>query len=118
MNEAYKENNAAYHNIRECHKAFNPRILLSKESIVSTLDDYAKAYCEKNIQAIMSIFEDSDNISVIGTGEDETCVGREEIQALFARNFQEATARQFIWNWVDVRISNNHAVASVKLTIY
>lgn len=91
---------------------------MSKEAIVETLNDYAKAYCAKDISAMMQVFDASDNISVIGTGEDETCVGLAEVKALFARNFQEATATQFDWDWLDIRISNNHAIASVKLTIH
>ena len=91
---------------------------MSTEAIISTLNDYANAYCAKDIDAIMKVFDSGDNISVIGTGEDETCVGHTEIKALFIRNFQEATARQFDWNWIDIRISDNHAIASVKLTIH
>lgn len=91
---------------------------MSTEAIISTLNDYAKAYCTKDIDAIMKVFDSGDNISVIGTGEDETCVGQTEIRTLFSRNFQEATARQFDWNWIDIRLSNNHAIASVKLTIH
>lgn len=87
-------------------------------AIKSTLEDYAKAYCSKDIEAMMNVFDDSNNISVIGTGADELCVGQNEIRDLFLRNFQEATATRFEWNWVDIRISENHAVASITLAIH
>jgi len=88
------------------------------EAIKSTLEAYAKAYCSKDIDAMMNIFDNSDNISVVGTGADELCVGLIEIKDLFLRNFEEATANKFEWNWMDIRLSENHAVVSVILTIY
>ncbi len=88
------------------------------KAIQLTLENYAEAYSSKNIDALMNVFDNSDNISVIGTGSDELCVGRDQVKNLFLRNFGEATAKEFEWNWVDIRISNKHAVASVKLTIH
>lgn len=88
------------------------------ENIKATLNAYAKAYCSKDISGMMAVFDDSDNISVIGTGANELCVGRKEIRELFKRNFEEATATQFEWDWIDIRISENHAVVSVTLTIH
>ena len=49
---------------------------MTDEIIFSTLEDYAKVYCAKDIDSLMHVFDDSDNISVIGTGGDELCVGR------------------------------------------
>ncbi len=89
-----------------------------QEQIKSTLEAYAKAYCTKDIEALMSVFDESDNISVIGTGSDELCVGRKEVKQLFLRNFNEATATKFEWNWIDIRKSDDHAVASVTLSIH
>ena len=65
---------------------------MSKESIILTLEDYAQAYCAKDIDSMMQVFDDTDNISVIGTGADELCVGGGQIRDLFLRNFEEATA--------------------------
>lgn len=87
-------------------------------TIKSTLDNYAKAYCSKDIEAIMNIFDNSDNISVIGTGSNELCVGQNQIRNLFLRNFEEATATKFEWDWIDIRSSDNHAVVSVTLKIH
>jgi len=86
--------------------------------IKSTLDDYARAYCAKDIDAMMAVFDDSDNISAIGTGAEELCVGRTQVKELFARNFEEATANKFEWLWVDTRILDNHAVMSVRMIIH
>lgn len=88
------------------------------KAIKSTLEDYANAYCLKDIEGIMSVFDNSENISVIGTGADELCVGQKEVRNLFLRNFEEATATKFEWDWLDVRFSEKHAVVAVTLTIH
>jgi len=91
---------------------------MNTDAIKATLEDYAKAYCEKDIGALMKVFNDTDNISVIGTGADELCVGRAAIKELFQRNFFEATANRFEWIWTDTRVSGHHAVVSVTLRIH
>ncbi len=91
---------------------------MKDNAITATLDEYAKAYCAKDIDSIMRVFDDTDNISVIGTGADELCIGRDAVKNLFLRNFSEATANKFEWDWVDTRISRNHAVISVTLKIH
>ncbi len=42
-----------------------------EEYIMAALEDYAAAYCSKDIDALTHVFQDSDDISVIGTGEGE-----------------------------------------------
>ena len=88
------------------------------DAIRATLEDYARAYCAKNIDAQMDVFAISDNISVIGTGAEEFCVGQAQVRALFERNFAEATANRFEWTRVDTRVFDSHAVMSVKLVIH
>ena len=91
---------------------------MTLKAIKSTLEDYAEAYCAKDIDSLMRVFDVSDNISVIGTGVDELCVGRSAVKELFLRNFSEATANKFDWDWIDIRISGNHAVISVTFTLH
>ncbi len=42
-----------------------------EEYIMAALQDYAAAFCSKDIDAFMYVFQNNDDISVIGTGEDE-----------------------------------------------
>ncbi len=91
---------------------------MGRDQIEATLDDYANAYCAKDIDAMMAVFADDDNISVIGTGEDEFCVGHTEVRQLFVRNFAEASAQRFEWQRIDTRVFDGHAVMSVKLVIH
>ncbi len=91
--------------------------MTDEQEIKTTLEDYANAYCAKDINSLMRVFESSDEISVIGTGEDELCEGIDSVRELFLRNFAEATASKFEWQWSSIIISNNHAVVAISLTI-
>lgn len=88
------------------------------DDIMATLNNYADAYCAKDIEALMRVFDVNCHISVIGTGEDELCSGAESVKQLFLRNFAEATAIRFEWGWSDTVISGDHAVVSQCLTIH
>ena len=90
---------------------------MTRDDILATLDDYADAYCAKDIEAMMSVFDDSDDISVIGTGADELCSGRSEVRELFLRNFGAANARRFEWGWKQVSVAADCAVIAIALTI-
>lgn len=91
---------------------------MKEEAIMATLEDYATAYCAKDIDALMDIFVDSDDISLIGTGADELCEGRAAVRKVFLRNFEEATAYQFEWHWSHITVSGDHAVVAINLTIH
>ncbi|MGF1718688.1 nuclear transport factor 2 family protein [Vibrio kyushuensis] len=86
--------------------------------IIETLESYAQAYCNKDISALMDVFDKSESISVIGTGADELCTGTESVRGLFLRNFSEATATKFEWKWRNVIVSDDHAVVAQTLVIH
>ncbi|WP_204113697.1 nuclear transport factor 2 family protein [Shimia biformata] len=85
--------------------------------IQATLDAYAAAYCAKDLDRLMAIFVDGDAISLIGTGADELCSGREQVAAVFARNFRDATTHGFDWGWTDISIHGDAATVAVALTL-
>ena len=91
---------------------------METDSIKATLEDYASAYCNKDIDALMRVFVDSEDISLIGTGGDELCGGREAVRKVFLRNFEEATAEQFEWHWSHIIVSGDCAIVSITLTIH
>ena len=88
------------------------------EAIKGTLEEYARAYCLKDIDALMRVFNGNDQISVIGTGEDELCCGRSGVRALFLRNFAEATVAKFQWGWSDIQVFGNYAVVAQCLVLH
>ncbi len=92
--------------------------MTERDAILATLDEYADAYCAKDLDRLMAIFVAGEDISLIGTGADELCSGREAVAAVFARNFRDATATQFEWLWKDVAIHGNAATVAITLNIH
>ena len=92
--------------------------MTDKDAILATLEIYAEAYCAKDTTRLMALFGSGDNISLIGTGNDELCSGRDEVEAVFQRNFRDASAEQFEWGWTDVAVQDKTAVVAVALQIH
>jgi ketosteroid isomerase-like protein len=92
--------------------------MTDREAVLATLEEYADAYCAKDIERLMAVFDDGDDITLIGTGADEFCEVRSDIEAVFLRNFSEATATRFQWHRKHVTVSSRFAVVAVTLTIH
>ncbi|MFC3616102.1 nuclear transport factor 2 family protein [Lutimaribacter marinistellae] len=89
-----------------------------EQKVLATLEEYASAYCAKDLARLMGIFVDGDRISLIGTGGDELCSGRNAIASVFERNFRDATALRFEWGWTDVAVHGDAATVAVALVIH
>jgi len=89
-----------------------------RDIIMATLEEYAAAYCAKDLNRLMAIFADGDGISLIGTGADELCSGRAEVSAVFERNFRDATATEFVWQWVDIIAEDDTGCVAASLDIH
>ena len=89
-----------------------------ENAVMATLEDYASAYCAKDIDALMNVFNQGEDISLIGTGADELCSGREAVKAVLLRNFEAATASQFEWHWTNIIVCGEQAVVAATLTIH
>jgi ketosteroid isomerase-like protein len=88
------------------------------ERVLATLDEYAEAYCAKDLDRLMAIFVDGEHVSLIGTGSDELCSGRQAVASIFSRNFNDATAKRFEWGWNDVVVHGNAATVAMSLVIH
>ncbi|MFQ5623992.1 MAG: nuclear transport factor 2 family protein [Paracoccaceae bacterium] len=86
--------------------------------VLATLESYARAYCAKNTDALMALFDETAAVSLIGTGNDELCDDREKIRAVFERNFADATAERFEWHWRHVTTAGDAAAVAATLTIH
>ncbi len=91
---------------------------MKTDAVLETLEDYAQAYCAKDIDSLMSVFDDGDDISVIGTGFDELCAGQAQVKELFLRNFGEAQANRFEWKWIHRIVNDDHAIVAMTLVIH
>ncbi len=90
----------------------------AQQAVLDTLEEYARTYCAKDTDALMALFVDGDDISLIGTGADELCSGRSQIRNVFDRNFAEATASRFEWGWTVVSIHGETATVACSLRIH
>ncbi len=88
------------------------------DQIMATLEEYAAAYCAKDLERLMAIFVDGEDISLIGTGADELCSGRGAVASVFERNFRDATATQFEWKWRDIAVHGTAATVAITLNIH
>jgi len=92
--------------------------MTDEELVLATLDEYAGAYCAKDLDRLMAIFVEGEAISLIGTGGDELCSGRRAVASIFVRNFRDATATEFAWGWKDIAIHGDSATVAVALVIH
>ena len=91
--------------------------MTERDTILATLDEYAQAYCTKDIDRMMSLFVQGNDISVIGTGSDEMCSGPSDIRRLFERNFADASATGFSWGWHHVTIADDFALIATQVSL-
>ena len=91
--------------------------MTERDAILATLDEYADAYCAKDMNRLMQLFDQSNDISIIGTGKDELCSGPSDIRKLFGRNFADATANGFGWGWRHVTISDDFALIAIEVSL-
>lgn len=89
-----------------------------QSAVLATLEEYATAYCDKDIDRLMGLFVPGEAISLIGTGADELCSGRAAIALVFQRNFRDASAKRFEWIWQDIAVHNQAATVAVALRIH
>jgi uncharacterized protein (TIGR02246 family) len=92
--------------------------MVTDDAVLATFERYADAYCAKDTDALMELFDPSGDISLIGTGADELCTGHQQIRSVFNRNFADATATRFEWHWRQVTQRDDTAVVAATLTIH
>lgn len=87
------------------------------DELLATLQTSADAYCSTNIDALMELFGDDDHISGTGTGQNELRSNRDQVRELFQRNFAEATATRFEFDWTHPIVNDNAGVIAAPLVI-
>ncbi len=92
--------------------------MTERDLVLATLEEYAEAYCAKDLERLMAIFVEGETISLIGTGSDELCSGRDAVATVFERNFRDATATRFEWGWYGIAIHEGSATVAITLKIH
>jgi len=79
--------------------------------IQSVLDKFCEGYGNKDIDALLSLFDSDPDVLVIGTGEDEKRTGLEEIRIQFERDFR--LSERLTVDFENVAISQQDSVCWV-----
>lgn len=80
-----------------------------EQAVLKLLDNYAKAYREKDLEGMLKLFVEDDDMVVIGTGFDEWVKGNEELRSGFERDLDQADSINVKFR--NVTISSNGKVA-------
>lgn len=86
--------------------------------VMDMLNRYAKAYADKNIDAMMALFLDDPDIVAIGTGTDEWIDGCDELREGFKRDFAQADNIQVKFEKITIQSEGNVAWLSALMTMY
>lgn len=86
--------------------------------VMDMLNRYAKAYADKNIDAMMALFLDDPDIVAIGTGTDEWIDGCDELREGFKRDFAQADNIQVKFEKITIQSECNVAWLSALMTMY
>jgi len=62
----------------------------TSSEVMEMLNRYARAYSNKDIEAMMSLFSPDDDFVAIGTGKDEWIQGPDQLKKGFERDFSQA----------------------------
>jgi ketosteroid isomerase-like protein len=89
------------------------------EKALRVLDNMAKAYKEKNMDLMMSLFSPDPDTILIGSGIDEKRTGPKEIREQFERDWEQSEDNEFVainplvflsgsfaWIYTDIKIQS------------
>jgi len=79
--------------------------------IQSVLDKFCEGYANKDIDALLDLFDSDPDVLVIGTGEDEKRTGLDEIKIQFERDFCQS--ERLTVDFENVTISQQDSVCWV-----
>ena len=99
----------------------------ARDAIANVLKDYVAAFEAKDIEGVMKVFADGENTIMMGTGENETWVGKENIRTahngFFANIKKETSERKLLASqvngnlaWLDGYTINKQATDSGEQT--
>lgn len=89
-----------------------------ESEVMGMLKSYAKAYADKDIDAMMDLFSNDPHIVAIGTGTDEWVHGPDELKEGFKRDFSQADNIQVKFEKVTIQSVGNVAWLSALMNMY
>lgn len=87
-----------------------------EEEITKVTEKLAEAYEKKDVDTVLSFFAPDPNVVIYGTGVDEKRIGLDEIRAQFERDFAQAEAGSFEYDWKSISGSDPFAWLAADVT--
>ena len=88
-----------------------------QKAICNLLEEYSQAYHDKDIERILKLFVDSEELVVIGTGDDEWVNGINELKSGFERDLEQADDINVKFRNISISYSGNVAWISGHMTM-
>ncbi|MDO8870057.1 MAG: nuclear transport factor 2 family protein [Methanobacteriaceae archaeon] len=89
----------------------------TKSEILDLMNEYKKAYAEKNINSIIKIIPEDDDMIFVGSGQDEWVQGFEEIKKGFERDFEQADSINIEFSKIPVFGNGNVAWTTTTMNM-
>lgn len=80
-----------------------------QKAICNLLEEYSQAYHDKDIEGILELFVASEELVVIGTGDDEWVNGINELKSGFERDMDQADSINVKFRDISISSSGNVA---------
>jgi hypothetical protein len=80
-----------------------------QKAVCNLLEEYSQAYQDKDIDRILELFIDSEDLVVIGTGDDEWVNGINELKSGFERDMEQADDINVKFRNISISYSGNVA---------
>jgi len=89
----------------------------TESEIMEVLNKYAKAYSDKDINTMMSLFVDDSDFVAIGTGKDEWIQGYNQLKTGFKRDFSQADNIKIAFEKITISNAGNVSWVSAIMTM-
>jgi ketosteroid isomerase-like protein len=90
----------------------------TENEIIEMLNRYARAYADKDLDAMINLFLEDPDIVAIGTGEDEWVHGYSEHKEGFKRDITQSESIKVDFNDINVSAAGAAAWMSSYMTMY
>lgn len=88
-----------------------------QKAVRRLLEEYSQAYQNKDVEGILELFIDSDDLVVIGTGDDEWVNGINELKSGFERDMGQADNINVKFRDISISSSSNVAWLSSHMNM-
>lgn len=85
-------------------------------AVSASLNQFAAAYAQRDLAAVLGLFAPDQELVAIGTGADEKRVGMDAIREQFERDWSQSDAATMEFGWVSISASGSVAWLAADMT--